>query len=114
MRVNLDEKTVTFQAETVLTLGQLTSLVDIVNGKMSFDLNFSTESAIVTPDPEAGRYFPVLEQMHLVESDNWKTSKVYCVVRIGSEWACSCPSWTKRKSETGEHCKHISRLTYRW
>lgn len=109
MIIDTTAKVVSFKDET-LTLGQLWSLIELLDDEVDDDEDVLAKLSGLNPG-EYGRTNPVAYRIAKVSSS--QRDYVYCVVEFEDRtWACSCPDWLHRRSINGTNCKHINRV--RW
>jgi hypothetical protein len=118
MLIDTDAGTVTFKADTTLSLDQLWGLIDLLDEDIDSDINRALRSLTAAPVhpsiDEIGRV-PANEVMAVVPVRSQTTSKYYIVaVFADGSYACSCPDWIHRRSKEpySSPCKHMMRLHY--
>lgn len=108
MILDLEANTVIFEGYTKLTLGQLWSLIELLDDEVDDDEDLLAKLA------EKTRPIHLPLRIYGVQSDTARNT-MYCVVQFeDGSWACSCPDWIKRRSKVaGTECKHIVRISWR-
>jgi hypothetical protein len=100
MIIDTDEKLVIFRADEVLTLDELWALIDLLEPGL-----------LDAPDVEVQEVRPPSEYIrYIYEVPSRNSTNVYAVVNFNDgSWACSCPDWIHRRSDSPylNPCKHI-------
>lgn len=106
MYVDIDGQTVTFLANTTLTVDQIYGLLELLEVDVDEDGPCHLDICQDCREKD-GWVYP--RALHYVKSDT--SHKIYRVAEMeDNTWACSCPDFIYRKAETGERCKHIHRI----